>query len=112
MTRLTAALMVTSLMRRTQIEGGSAVMVRKGDPTSGTILILCLEKGCNSALCERLLTPSGAYEWQRVGPQDIDKIDELDAYIQRRVARDPDLWVIELDVPNAERLIAETGAEG
>lgn len=104
--------MASSLIKRTQIEGGSAVVVRKGDPTSGAILILCLEKGRNSALCERLLSPSGSYEWQRIGPQDIENVDELNHYIERRARRDPDLWVLELDIPNAERLIAETGAEG
>lgn len=111
MTRLTAAIMASSLIRRTQIEGGSAVVVCKGDPTSGAILVLCLEKGRNSALCERLLTPQGTYGWQRTGPQDIDNIEEVSRYIERRTSRDPDLWVLELDIPNAERLIAETGVE-
>jgi len=32
----------------------------------------------------------------------------LEEYWRNRRRRDPDLWVIELDVPHAERFVAET----
>ena len=35
--------------------------------------------------------------------------EPFDLYIERRKSRDPDIWVIELDIPNAERFIVETG---
>jgi hypothetical protein len=108
--RLTSVMLAGLLMRRVQGEGGNAMVLAKGDESAGSILILCAEKGRNTALCERLLEPSGGYAWGKVGPQDIENIEEVDRYIARRRAQDPDLWVIELDTPNAERLIAETGS--
>ncbi|MBN9940404.1 DUF1491 family protein, partial [Listeria monocytogenes] len=33
-------------------------------------------------------------------------------YWRRRRDRDPDLWVVELDIPSAERFAAETIASG
>jgi hypothetical protein len=47
-----------------------------------------------------------------VGPQVIDNETEIYDYWRRRRARDPDLWVIELDIAQAERFAAETMSEG
>ena len=105
--RLTSGMLVSALIRKTQEEGGHAVVVVKGDATAGAIVILLAEKGRNSGLFERSLTGKGAYHWARVGPQDIDNVEEFDHYIQRRRRFDPDLWLIELDVPYGERLIAQ-----
>jgi hypothetical protein len=107
--RLTSAMLAGLLIRRVQSEGGNAAILAKGDESAGAILILCAEKGRNMALCERLLLPADVYAWGRVGPQDVENMDDVDRYIARRRAQDPDLWVIELDTPNAERLIAEIG---
>jgi hypothetical protein len=87
-----------------------AMILAKGDETAGGILLATREKGRNSGVYERILGTDGHYQWQRVGPQDIDGESETDHYIQRRCASDPDLWVIELDIPNAERFAAEITA--
>jgi hypothetical protein len=34
------------------------------------------------------------------------------AWLERRRARDPDLWIVELDIPNAQRFAAETSGDG
>jgi hypothetical protein len=105
--RLTAKLAVSLMMRRVSGEGGMAMILAKGDESAGGILLATREKGQNTGLYERILTGDGRYAWQRVGPQDIDGDTESDHYIQRRRASDPDLWVVELDIPKAERFAAE-----
>jgi hypothetical protein len=105
--RLTSAVLASALMRRVQNEGGSAAVLKKGDETAGMILVQTAEKGRTTGLWERLLTPSGAYAWTRVGPQDVDNEEEIAHYMERRRARDPDLWHIELDIPSAERFIVD-----
>jgi hypothetical protein len=94
-------------MRRTQTEGGHAMLLSRGDENAGAILIQLLEKGQFYGLFERVLALETGYSWQRVGPQVIDNIREIDEYLTRRQQRDPDLWLIELDIANGERLIAE-----
>ncbi len=59
-----------------------------------------------------MLTPDGTYRWERSGPSDSESSDELNRFLARRTRFDEDLWLIELDIAQPERFIAETIAEG
>src|SRR3546814_6753613 len=52
--RLTSRLLTSALIRRAGQEGGFATILRKGDGVAGTILLLCLEKGTEPGLFERM----------------------------------------------------------
>ena len=106
--RLTARMTVDALMRRVAAEGGFATVLARGDDMAGAILLLCSERGEAKALLERTLDPAGDYHWTPCGPQDVESGAIRDSYIQRRRASDPDLWLIELDIADAERFAAET----
>jgi hypothetical protein len=108
--RLASATLASALIRLAEIAGGFAAVVRKGDAMSGQLLLQCLEKGQFSGLYERLLDPSGAYEWARCGPEDIENKEEVQGYLDRRLSRDPDLWIVELDVPDVTRFILQQGS--
>ena len=110
--RLTSAMLVSALVRRVSGEGGNAVIVTKGDATAGSILLDCLNRGQRTAFRERVLDLDGHYAWAVVGPSTSAPVDEVTAWIERRRSRDPDLWIVELDIPNAERFAAETTANG
>ncbi len=105
--RLTSAMQVALVMRRVQAAGGTAMLLKRGEESGGAILIAATEKGRNTGLYERILQPGSGYEWIRIGPQDIENTEEFEGYLSRRKARDPDLWVVELDIANAERFAAE-----
>jgi hypothetical protein len=106
--RLTSAMLASALMRLASRANGFAAIIAKGDATSGALLLQLLEKGRYFGLFERMLDPSGGYVWGRTGPQDTENMDLLGQYLERRRSRDPDLWIVELDIPDAERFIAET----
>ncbi len=107
--RLTAAMQVSALMRRVQAEGGNAVVLARGAPESGAILVVAAERGATTAILERILRHDGRYAWEPVGPTDDSQRAE---WLARRRARDPDLWVIELDIADAQRFAAETSGDG
>lgn len=104
--RLTSAMLVSAFVRRISAEGGNAAVLAKGDATAGSILLICMEKGVVQSVRERVLDQSGVYAWTPVGPADPDA---LSAYLERRRRRDSDIWIVELDIANAERFAAETG---
>ncbi|MEH6757118.1 MAG: DUF1491 family protein [Parasphingorhabdus sp.] len=98
---------VQSLLRKVNQEGGFGTVIRKGDRISGSILIICLEKGKDPRLLEKMQSLDGSSSWHKIWPQTFDKKQNLDEYISRRSGFDPDIWLIELDIPDAERLIAQ-----
>lgn len=106
--RLTSELLVSALIRNVAAAGGNATVLAKGDGTAGAILVVCAERGVITSLLERILDIDGCYLWQPVGPQIPEKSAEIDDYLARRRARDGDLWLVELDIANAERFAAET----
>lgn len=106
--RPASQLLVGAFIRRAQGEGGFATVIARGDPVSGAILLWCCEKGRFSGFLERSMTANGHYRWQAAGPQTIANEQEIAEYVARRRHRDPDLWVLELDIASAERFVAET----
>ncbi|MEQ1549858.1 DUF1491 family protein [Sphingorhabdus sp.] len=96
-------MLVSGLIRQAEAHGGFAAVLRKGDRTAGAILLLRREKGQNPALFERFPSLDGPAAWTRVTIEDIDIEEKISIFIARRVVRDPDIWVLELDVPSAER---------
>ncbi|MEP3225264.1 MAG: DUF1491 family protein [Parasphingorhabdus sp.] len=105
--RLSAEMMVQSLMRKVNQQGGFATVLRKGDRISGAILIICLERGKDPRVLEKMPSLDGPSNWQRIWPQDTDNKEDLENYLGRRSSFDPDLWLIELDIADGERLVAE-----
>lgn len=92
----------------------------RGDDTAGALLIVCRERGVLTALLEHILQ-SGGYAWSRVGPRPTIvngntqiELSESQAndWVEQRRGRDPDLWVVELDIAASERFAAETLGEG
>ncbi|WP_239018232.1 DUF1491 family protein [Sphingomonas flavalba] len=110
--RLPSRLIVDALIRAAQAAGGHATVLARGDDGAGTVLIECAEKGRPGPLLERILGLDGRYGWVRCGPQDIENRHEITEYLARRRGRDPDLWLIELDIVEAERFAAETIVHG
>ncbi len=112
MARLTSALLVSALIRRVGAAGGTTMVIAKGDPTAGAVVLIGVERGVPQSLLERVLGADGSYAWCKIGPKVIENNMELEDYLARRRMRDPDLWVIELDIANAERFAAEmTGVD-
>ena len=108
--RIAASILAGAMIRKAEGEGGFGAVLAKGDPTAGSILVILLEKGENPQLFERVLQPDGSYAWTERKIQGLGNPGEVPAFIARHRRFDPDLWVIELDIPSAERFAAEMNA--
>lgn len=105
MSRLASGLLVNALVRRVNDNGGNATVLSKGDADSGAILIVATERGANARCFERGWDERSRPALVATGPDDEAAIT---AYWQRRIERDRDLWVVELDSADAKRFAAET----
>jgi hypothetical protein len=87
-------------------------VIRKGDPDRGALLLLLSSRGRHFACFERVLNLDGAYDWRAIGPEESASSADVADFVARRARFDEDLWVIELDIAEPERFIAETIALG
>ena len=108
--RLAASVEASSLMRKVAANGGFATILAKGDAERGALLLVVTERGRHVAVLERMLNAGGNYAWQLSGPKSGGAT--LAEWLQKRRRGDGDLWLIELDVPDAERFVAETTSKG
>jgi hypothetical protein len=102
--RLTSEFQISAIKRLTEAEGDFATVLRKGDRISGAILLIGQIRGRDPVLFDRHASLDGVSEWQPISREIEENEAEVTAYWQKRASRDPDLWVIELDVASQERL--------
>jgi hypothetical protein len=110
--RLPAHLEVAAVLRRAEASGGFASVLRKGDADRGSILLVVTERGRHFACLERMPSLSGGQQWQRCGPSESAGSTQIAEFLARRARLDEDSWVLELDIAEPERFIAETTSKG
>lgn len=107
--RLPTHVEVNGLIRAVQGAGGFATVIAKGERDAGTMLIICCENDTKVRLYERMPHLDGTQKWIMTRSQDPENPSDFSQYWQLRKQQDSDLWVLELDVANAERFIGLTG---
>ena len=107
--RLPAHLEVNGLLRAVQAAGGFAAVIARGERDAGTLLVTCCEHGKNFRAYERMPRPDGTRAWTLTKTQDPEDTGEFSEYLERRKRQDSDLWIVELDIPGAERFIDSLG---
>ncbi|TPG15596.1 DUF1491 family protein [Sphingomonas oligophenolica] len=100
---LPSGILVSAMIRRANDSGGFGFVLAKGQPQAGAILLVVSTAGTDYRVLERGIGPDG-----RVALIDSTPADDVTGYWRRRRSSDPDLWVIELTSPDAERFAAET----
>jgi hypothetical protein len=108
--RLASSVKVAALLRQVSALGGFGTVLARGDAIAGSIAIVTREAGVETLLSPMFAMHAGAaggYEWVAIasGGAVADSIE-------RARRRDPDLWVIELDIADAARLVAEMLGQG
>lgn len=103
---LSSDLWVSALIRRAQIEGAYATVVKKGDERAGSVIVKAYDTATRTA---RLYTEAFGTDGDRLWIQPVtsDSESELDAYIARQRGYDPDLWVVEIEDRQGRHFITE-----
>ena len=87
-------------------------MLNKGDPDRGALVLILRNRGEFSGMLERELGPDFTYSWALTRSADALSEQELSETIRRKLRIDGDSWLIELDIAEPERFIAETTSSG
>ena len=98
---------VGALIRRAELAGAFATVVRRGDARAGTVIVKAYDTTERTArLYSEAFGPDGDRLW--IQPVSSGQESELDAYIQRQAGYDPDLWVVEVEDRQGRHFITET----
>ncbi len=97
--RVKTGIWVSMALRRGDQTGRFGVVLRKGDPDSGGVLVV-LRGSAGLSVLSQARTAQGAPAWIRGTGAEAVTQGEADAYIARQVRMDPDLWVLEFEAPD------------
>ena len=95
-------------MRRAEADGDFATLLRKGDPDRGAVTLVLQQRGEFRGILERELGAGFSYDWVFKPAGSESPAD----FVARRERFDTDFWLIELDIAEPERFIAETTSLG
>lgn len=110
--RIPAGLEASALLRQVNVAGGFGMVIAKGEPEAGTLLVVLTHNGADTRAYERMPLADGTREWRIARKDDPDKPGAFSEYLQKRVTQDSDLWIIELDIAGGERFIGLTPPAG
>ena len=95
--RIPTGLWVKAHLRRLTASGVPVVVARRGDAHGGMVILKVnrLEMGCRVLTQTRDL--DGVLSWLPALKGELVPESDADDYIGRQTARDPDLWVVEIE---------------
>jgi hypothetical protein len=103
---LSTDIWVGALIRRAELGGAFAVVGRKGDPRAGAVLVKVLNRSNGTArLYSEATRGDGERIWMQPAASEVES--DLDAYIQRAVRIDPDVWVVEIEDRDGRHFLVE-----
>lgn len=97
---------VGALIRRAELEGAFATVVRKGDARAGQVILKAYDTSTRTA---RLYTEAVGQDGEPLWIQPVvsDRESELDDYLERQRRYDPDLWVVEIEDRQGRHFLTE-----
>jgi hypothetical protein len=97
---------VGALIRRAEAGGAFAMVLRKGDPRAGAVLVKVLSRREGAVrLYASALRGEGETVWMQ--PLKDAGDTDIEAYVERSRRRDPDLWVIEIEDAEGRHFLTE-----
>jgi hypothetical protein len=116
--RVKSHIWVSAYLRRLNAAFISAVLIRRGDADAGAIYIkvAALDGSCQvfaplsaqfaQMMPNESLVIDEGRAWQAVYSPSAQEA-EADAYLTRQAARDPDIWILEVESPEGQHLLGQ-----
>lgn len=95
---LPTRLWVQAHVARFTAQGKSVVVIRRGDPHRGVVMVKLHLLGQGFRVVAQRRNMDGALMWETVLGDSPAPEAEADAFIERQTGYDPDLWVIEFEL--------------
>ena len=103
--RVTAELWIKAHIRRCQALAIPAMVVRRGDDQAGALIIKVNHLGPGCMVLAPANTMDGGRQWRRATGDELVPEADADAYIERQLNMDPDIWVLEIEDREGRHLV-------
>ncbi|MGE0735769.1 MAG: DUF1491 family protein [Alphaproteobacteria bacterium] len=104
--RLKTDLWVYALIRRAEIGGAFASVARHGDDRSGTVFVKVRQAADRCVVYGARYDQEARVWTAATGPAPVVEPD-ADAYLQRQIKFDPDIWILEVEDRQGRHFIDE-----
>ena len=94
--RLKAGIFVRALIRRAEVQGASAFVVRKGSEEAGAVYLKLSRLDGTSTILEQVRRGEGDLAWMKPIGDAVDE-ERAKTYLDKQVRFDPDLWILEIE---------------
>ena len=94
--RLKAGIFVRALIRRAEVAGAQAYVVRKGSEEAGAIFIKIARLDGTCTVLNQAVAGDGERVWARPLGESCDE-PRAAAYFAKQQRFDPDLWIVEIE---------------
>lgn len=95
--RIKAAIWVSAQVRMCDVNMMQAVVRRRGDPDAGSIILRLDRLNGHSIVLSQARDAAGNRAWLVANGGEPLSDADVESYIDRRIASDPDIWVLEIE---------------
>ena len=94
--RLKAGIFVRALIRRAEVAGAQAYVVKKGSEEAGTVFLKISRLDGTCTVLNQAIAGEGERVWARPLGESCDETRAC-AYFDKQRKFDPDLWIVEIE---------------
>jgi len=103
--RVKAELWIKAHIRKCNAQAIPATVVRRGDDQAGALIIKVNQLGAGFAVLVPINTLAGGRKWRWALGENLVPEAEADAYIEKQLKMDPDIWVLEIEDREGRHLV-------
>jgi hypothetical protein len=94
--RLKPGIFARAIIRRAEVAGASAYVVKKGSEEAGTVLLKISKLDGTAVVLSQARAGEGELVWMRPLGETTDD-EKASAYFEKQLKYDPDLWIVEIE---------------
>ena len=94
--RLKAGIFVRAIIRRAEVGGASAYVLRKGAEEAGAVFLKISRLNGTCTVLDQIRRGDGDLAWVKPLGDSVDE-DRARAYFEKQVKIDPDIWILEIE---------------